>query len=125
LAAGIYTTTGTESDGAGDTGTFKLTVTVGALIQRQPTAAVVTTSDSATFKEQLDVGANLGAETYVQTSGAPNVVVSSSGLVTTSGALATGNYKVAGTVSDATGDKGTFAFTLTVHATPPRHRRRR
>ncbi len=119
LAAGVYSATGTESDEAGDTGTFKLSLTVGALIQRQPTAAVVTTSDSSTFSEQLDVGANLGAETYVQTSGAPNVVVSSSGLVTTSGALATGNYKVAGTVSDATGDMGTFAFTLTVHATPP------
>jgi major membrane immunogen (membrane-anchored lipoprotein) len=119
LAAGVYSASGSESDGAGDTGTFKLTITVGALVQRQPTAAVVTTSDSSTFSEQLDVGANLGAETYVQTSGTPNVLVSPSGLVTTSGALATGNYKVAGTVSDATGDKGTFAFTLTVHATPP------
>jgi hypothetical protein len=119
LAAGVYTATGTESDGSGDTGTFKLTVTVGSLVQRQPTAAVVTTSDSATFSEQLDVGANLGAETYVQTTGTPNVLVSSSGLVTTSGTLATGNYRVAGTVSDATGDKGTFSFNLTVHATPP------
>jgi major membrane immunogen (membrane-anchored lipoprotein) len=119
LAAGTYTATGTESDTSGDTGTFKLTVTVGSLVQRQPTAAVVTTSDSSTFSEQLDVGANLGAETYVQNSGTPNVLVSSSGLVTTNGTLATGNYKVAGTVTDATGDKGTFAFTLTVKATPP------
>lgn len=119
LVAGTYVATGTESDGSGDTGTFTLTLTVGALVQRQPTAAVVTTSDSATFSEQLDVGANLGAETFIQTSGAPNVAVSSSGRVTTSGPLATGNYKVAGTVTDATGDKGAFAFVLTVHATPP------
>lgn len=119
LAAGVYSASGTESDGSGDTGTFTLTLTVGTLVQRQPTAAVVTTSDSATFSEQLDIGANLGAETFVQTTGTPKVLVSSSGLVTTSGTLATGNYKVAGTVSDATGDKGTFAFTLTVKATPP------
>ena len=37
----------------------------------------------------------------------------------TSGALAVGTYRVGGTVSDATGDKGTFSFVLSVHATPP------
>jgi hypothetical protein len=42
--------------------------------------------------------------------------VSSSGLVTTSGALTKGSYRAAGTVSDATGDVGTFTFVLTVTA---------
>jgi major membrane immunogen (membrane-anchored lipoprotein) len=119
LAAGTYSATGTESDPAGNKGTFKLTLTAGALVQRTPTAATVTTSDLATFSQQLDVGANLGAMTFVQTSGTPNALVSSSGLVTTSGTLAVGTYRVEGTVSDATGDKGTFTFTLSVHATPP------
>ncbi len=119
LAAGTYSTSGTETDTSGDSGSFKFTLNVGALVQRAPTAATVTTADSSSFSQQLDVGANLGAITYVQTSGAPNVVVSSSGLVTTSGALAVGTYRVGGTVSDATGDKGTFSFVLSVHATPP------
>ena len=91
LAAGTYSTSGTESDTSGDTGTFKLTLTVGRSVQRAPTAATVTTADSSTFSQQLDVGANLGAITYVQTSGTPNVLVVSSGLVTTSGALAVGH----------------------------------
>ncbi|HTT60001.1 MAG TPA: hypothetical protein VMF33_08130 [Acidimicrobiales bacterium] len=119
LPAGTYSTSGTETDTSGDSGTFKFTLTVGALVQRAPTAATVTTADSATFSQQLDVGANLGAITYVQTSGAPNVVVSSSGLLSTNGALAVGTYRAAGTVSDTTGDKGTFSFVLSVHATPP------
>jgi major membrane immunogen (membrane-anchored lipoprotein) len=119
LATGTYSATGTESDPAGNKGTFKLTLTVGALVQRAPTAATVTTSDSATFSQQLDVGANLGAMTFVQTSGTPSVLVSSSGLVTTSGKLAVGTYPVAGTVSDATGDMGKFTFTVSVHALPP------
>jgi hypothetical protein len=117
LTAGPYSVTGTQSDPTGNQGTFKLTLTVGALVQRTPTAATVTTSDSASFNQQLDVGANLGALTYVQTSGAPNVVVSSLGLVTTSGTLAVGTDRVAGTVSDATGDKGMFTF----YPDRPRH----
>ncbi len=119
LPAGVYTASGTETDSDSDTGTFTLSITVGALVQRAPTAATVSTGDSAIFTQQLDIGANLGALTYVQTSGAPSMVVSSSGLVTTSGSLGVGTYKVAGSVSDATGDKGTFAFALSVHATPP------
>lgn len=119
LAAGTYPVTGTATDAAGDKGTFKFTLAVGSLVQRAPTAATVTTTDSATFSQQLSVGANLGAVSYVQTGGAPNVVVSSSGLVTTGGALNVGTYRVAGTVSDTTGDKGTFAFALSVHSTPP------
>jgi hypothetical protein len=42
------------------------------------------------------------------------LIVSSSGLVTTSGALAKGTYHAAGTVSDTTGDEGTFTFTLNI-----------
>jgi major membrane immunogen (membrane-anchored lipoprotein) len=119
LAAGTYTATGTESDATGDKGTFTLTLKVGALVQRLPTSATITTDKSSTFSEQLSVGANLGAETFVQTRGTPNLLVSATGLVTTSGTLAVGGYKAAGTVSDATGDVGTFTFTLSVTATPP------
>jgi hypothetical protein len=123
LVTGTYGATGTTSDSAGDTGSFTFSLKVGVLVQRTPTAASVTTSNSATFTQQLDVGANLGAVTYVQTSGTPNVLVSATGLVTTGATLAIGAYHVTGTTSDATGDEGTFTFTLTVTkdvaTTPP------
>ena len=119
LVAGTYVATGTESDAIGDKGTFTLTLNVGALVQRLPTTATITTVKSSTFSEQLSVGANRGAETFVQTRDTPSLVVSSSGLVTTSGALAVGTYKAAGTVSDTTGDVGAFTFTLIVAVTPP------
>ena len=70
----------------------------------------------------VDVGANLGAVNYVQTSGTPNVLVSATGLVTTAGTLSPGAYHVTGTTTDPTGDEGTFTFVLTVTkatTTPP------
>jgi major membrane immunogen (membrane-anchored lipoprotein) len=119
LAAGTYVAAGNATDSAGDKGTFTLTLKVGALVQRVPTTASISTTSSATFKQQLSVGANLGTETFVQTTGSPNLVVSAAGLVTASGTLAAGTYKTTGTVTDTTGDKGTFAFTLTVVKPPP------
>ena len=117
LAPGSYVATGTTVDPVGDKGTFTLTLKVGALVQRQPMSATTLTTNSASFRGQLAIGANLGAVTYVQTSGTPDLLVSASGLVTTSGALPKGVYRAVGTVSDATGDVGTFTFTL--HVTAP------
>jgi len=114
LTAGSYVAKGTMSDPIGDTGTFTLTVKVGALVQRDPETATVLTTNSTSFSNQLVVGANLGAVTYVQTRGTPALIVSTSGLVTTSGALANGTYRAGGTISDASGDVGTFGFTLSV-----------
>ncbi len=122
LATGTYNAVGTTSDSAGDTGSFAFSLKVGVLVQRTPTAASVTTSNSAAFTQQLDVGANLGAVNYVQTSGTPNVLVSATGLVTTAGTLSPGAYHVTGTTTDPTGDEGTFTFVLTVTkatTTPP------
>ncbi len=119
LSAGKYVATGTVTDSLGDKGTFTFTLTVGSLVQRAPTASSITTTGSLTFTQQLSVGANFGTETFVQTTGTPNLLVSSSGLVTTGGTLAAGTYKATGTVTDATGDVGTFTFTLTVVKTPP------
>ncbi len=122
LVTGTYSASGTTSDSAGDTGTFSFSLRVGVLVQRTPTAASVVASNSAAFTQQLDVGANLGAVTYVQTSGTPDVLVSSTGLVTTSATLSPGTYHVTGTTTDPTGDEGTFTFVLTVTkatTTPP------
>lgn len=119
LSAGTYTASGTVSDADGDAGTFTFSLTVGALKQRAPFTATTTSAASATFSEQLDVGANLGPVTYVQTSGTPDLVVSASGLVSTGGPLAPGTYNAAGTTSDTTGDVGSFIFTLSVSASAP------
>ncbi len=119
LAVGTYVATGTTTDSVGDEGTFTFTLKVGALVQRAPTTASITTTDSLTFSQQLSVGANFGTETFVQQTGTPNLLVSSSGLVTTGSTLAAGTYKATGAVSDATGDQGTFTFSLTVVKPPP------
>ncbi len=81
-----------------------------------PAAASVAAAGSSTFTDQLVVSGNDGAVTYVQTTGAPALTVSASGLVTTSGALAVGSYTASGTTSDPNGDIGTFAFALVVGA---------
>jgi major membrane immunogen (membrane-anchored lipoprotein) len=118
LTAGTYVAKGTMSDPAGDAGIFAISVKVGALVQRDPLTATVLTTNSMAYSNQLDVGANLGAVTYVQTKGAPQILVSPSGLVTTSGVLTKGTYRASGTLSDTTGDVGTFNFTLSVTVPP-------
>ncbi len=60
--------------------------------------------------------------TYTQTAGSASVLVSSTGAVTTKGALTAGTYTASGTTADPNGDAGTFTYTLTVTgstATPP------
>jgi len=112
LTPGSYVATGTTSDATGDTGTYSFTLKVGDLVQRDPLTASVLTTTSSLFKDQLIVGANLGAVTYTQVTGSAHLSVSSTGLVTTSGALTPGSYVASGTISDTTGDTGTFTFTL-------------
>ncbi|MDE3064466.1 MAG: hypothetical protein KGJ36_02215 [Acidobacteriota bacterium] len=119
LAAGTYTASGTTSDAAGDTGSFRFTLVVGQLGQAPPISATVTSDQSAAFTVQLAVTGNVGAATFSQASGQPSLIVSSSGVVTTSGPLAPGSYRASGTTSDATGDAGTFTFLLKVTAPPP------
>jgi hypothetical protein len=122
LAAGSYVVRGTMSDAAGDKGTFFFNLQVGAAIaftQSSSVRATVTAPTSATFTDQLATTGGSGTVTYAQTTGAPTLLVSPSGVITTSGALAAGSYVVRGTMSDAIGDKGTFFFNLQVGAAPP------
>jgi len=114
LAPGTYVAQGTTSDASGDVGTFTIALRVGSLAQRAPLTSSVTTTQSSTFRAQLNIGANFGAVTFVQTSGSATLVVSTTGLVTTSGTLAPGTYVARGVAYDATGDKGTFMFALSV-----------
>ncbi|MDE3222288.1 MAG: hypothetical protein KGL79_02515, partial [Acidobacteriota bacterium] len=119
LAPGSYVTRGTTSDASGDQGTYFFNLVVNPVVvtpitQSAPLQASTTSTNSAAFTDQLVVTGNQGLVTFTQTSGAPSLVVSSSGFVTTSGALATGTYDVQGTTSDPNGDQGTFSFTLDV-----------
>jgi hypothetical protein len=101
---------------------FPFTAAAGVISQNLPQASTVVATSSATFTDQLTTSGNTGAVTYTQTAGNPSIVVSSSGAVTTSGALAAGVYTATGTTSDTGVDTGTFTFALTVTAvttTPP------
>ena len=51
---------------------------------------------------------------FTQLTGSPSLLVSSTGLLTTSGALPFGIYSASGTTSDPSGDVGVFTFTMTV-----------
>ena len=88
------------------------------LIQTSPTSGTVTTALSAGKTEQLAVSGSVGAVTYTQLAGSPNLTVNSAtGLISTIGTLAAGTYTASGTDADTalpTPNTGTFTFTLTV-----------
>ena len=115
LPAGTYSATGTTGVN-GDTGTFTFSLTVGTLVQNPPTSTSVSVATAVTFTDQLSVTASSGAVTYTQGTGAPALVVSPTGLISTSGTLGPGSYVVRGTMSDTSGDQGTFFFNLKVGA---------
>jgi hypothetical protein len=118
LAAGTYVAKGSVTDASSGLGTFIFTLTVGVITQNAPTSTSLVANVTSTYTKQLTVSRNDGPVTFVQTSGAPALVVSASGLITTSGALGAGAYTVRGTTSDQHGDKGRFVFTVNVTATP-------
>ena len=118
LTVGAYSVSGTAYDVSGDASawTYTLYITNGTLTQIAPLSASVPNTGSAAYTTQLNVsGSDGGAVTYsvVSTGG---IRVSSSGVVTTSGALAAGTYSTSGTMTDVNGDAGTYSFTLTVTA---------
>ena len=114
LAKGNYSASGTTTDASGDQGTFSFVLHVGSMTQSPPVFASATPLSSATFSNQLVMTGASGPVTFVQTRGAPSLLVSPTGLVTTSGSLAPGSYVVRGTASDPVGDRGTFFFNLRV-----------
>ena len=57
-----------------------------------------------------------GTVTYVVGTAATGIIVSGTGAISTTGALAVGTYTVSGTDKDADSDTGTWGFTLTVTA---------
>ncbi len=120
LAAGTYTTTGTDADAFGDTGIFTYTLTVGGPppTQTAPTSGTVTTSGSAAFIDHLRTAGNYGPITFIKGGGGTGLKVSLHGKITTTGTLAAGTYTATGTLYDAYGDTGTWSYALTVTAVP-------
>ncbi|MHB1087313.1 MAG: autotransporter outer membrane beta-barrel domain-containing protein [Acidimicrobiales bacterium] len=114
LPAGRYALAGTTLDTSGDNGTFSFVLTVGTITQSGATFAALTSDKTPSFSHQLAVTGASPPVTFVQTAGAPSLLVSSTGLVTTSGFLGAGSYVVRGTTSDATGDRGKFFFNVRV-----------
>ena len=85
--------------------------------QTSPTNAATATTTSGTFvTAPISVSGAAGTVTFVTTSPSGRLIVTSGGVISTTGALGFGNYTVSGTDSDAFGDSGTWIFTLNVNA---------
>ncbi len=95
---------------------FSFSATSKALSQNLPESGSVTAADESSFTAQLKSSGNATGSpvTYTETAGNPDVVVSTSGAVTTSGKLATGTYTASGTTADTNGDTGLFTYKLSV-----------
>jgi outer membrane protein OmpA-like peptidoglycan-associated protein len=128
LTAGPYTVSGTDSDSLNDSGTwtFSLLVTAapgggggssgGTLRQTSPTKGATTPSSSSSFVIGAVTVANAsGTVTFITTTSSSGLNVTSDGAVTTTGTLLVGSYTVAGTVSDSSGNTGTWTYTLSVN----------
>jgi hypothetical protein len=119
LSTGYYVVSGTTSDLLGDTGTYtySLHVTPGLITQIAPTTGSVTTPNSAAFSVQLNVSGTFGTVSYCSGPNLSGLVMSSTGLITTSGTLPVNPSNVITcSVSDSYGDTGTYSYTLTVTA---------
>lgn len=71
------------------------------------------------FTGQLQVSGATGSVTFAQLTGSGTIAVSSTGAVSAPGTVAAGTYSATGTDSDASGDSGTWAYTLNVLAPAP------
>ncbi|HXQ63206.1 MAG TPA: hypothetical protein VN796_12790, partial [Acidimicrobiales bacterium] len=118
LPVGTYPVSGTDTGGTG-TGVWSYTLDVASssssIIQSAPSANTTTTGSSATFTDQLATTGNSGPVTFATTTSSPDVAVSSSGAVSTTGPLPVGTYPVSGTDTDGTGT-GVWSYTLHVTA---------
>jgi DNA-binding beta-propeller fold protein YncE len=145
--SGPYTATVTETSSAGTSTTVTYTgrtvsnnggPSATASIQVTPIGGGLTTTPTQGMTPQgtaysgqfTTVGGTGGPVTYSQSTGSPDITVSSSGAIAAPASLAAGTYMASGTTSDeidgpnrshatagdGDGDTGTFNFTLTVYA---------
>ncbi|MHB1584508.1 MAG: hypothetical protein ACYC0E_12240, partial [Acidimicrobiales bacterium] len=88
--------------------------------QASPTSGATSTVGSSSFTDQLAAspGTYVGSVTFSQQTGAPDLVVSPTGAVSTAGPLPAGQYTATGSDSDPSGGAGVWTYTLTVSAVP-------
>jgi hypothetical protein len=100
-----------DSNYASSSGTTTVAVT---------TLTTTPTSDSVTagtaYTGHLSTTGADGTVAYGQSSGSPDVTVSSSGAITAPASLVVGNDTASGSTVDSVGDTGTWSFTLTVNS---------
>jgi hypothetical protein len=126
LGAGSCTVSGTDSDPAGDTGTWTYILTINSIpvtptptpsttiTQGAPMTGWTTPAASAAFKAHLATTGQGSSVSFVTTSWACWIDVSSSGAITATRSLKAGHCTVRGTDSDAAGDTGTWTYTLNI-----------
>ncbi len=123
LADGSYSISGTEIDSVSNTGTwtFTLLITSGSLTQTS--ATTVSVPDGTAYSGQLAVSGATGTLTFVETPSTTStqVIINTSGAISSATNLAPGTYTVGGTMADTSGDSGTWTFSLTVSSfiSPP------
>jgi hypothetical protein len=115
LRAGLYRAAGAVRDSFGDEGSwsFVLAVVAGRLVQLSPLEVKIGTGKA--FADRLLISGWHGTVRFTQSSGAPDVSVSSAGAISAP-VLTAGSYAASGKVSDSLGDSGAWSFTLTVVA---------
>ena len=106
------------SAGTGEDNQSLPCLTAAVIVQSSPTTAFTTDAASATFTDQIATVGNTGAVTFDTTADDAEVVVSSSGAVSTSGAPGLGTYTVSGTDTDGT-NTGVWSYTLDVDTESP------
>ncbi|MGA2527678.1 MAG: hypothetical protein ABSG36_00795 [Acidimicrobiales bacterium] len=116
LPKGTYKATGDDSDSLGDTGTWSFSLTVTSASIRQLGLRAQSTPAGTAFRGQLKVTGSHGTVTYSQSTGAPHIKVSSSGVISAAANLPTGVYRATGAARDSEDDSGVWTFTLTVTA---------
>ena len=112
LGGGAYSASGTTSDAFGNTGSWSFTLMVGL-----EASGSGSTSTMTSVAGQLATPGAVGAVSYAQATGSPAIVVSSSGAVSSAVPLAAGSYVASGTMTDSTGNTGTWSYSLTVTGT--------
>ena len=89
----------------------------GTLVQAAPTQGLAVFGNA--FTDQLQVTGASGQVTFAESSGAADLPVSSTGLVSGSASLSAGTYTASGTDTDTAGDSGTWSYSLTVLPAAP------
>src|SRR5665213_1643540 len=113
VAGSPYVVTGTDGDTSGDTGTWSYSLTVtNTISQGSPNSGSIDVAGSGAFAQTLTAAPGFAPATFANPT--LGFTITSSGVLSTPGPPAVGTYNVSGTDGDASGDNGTWNYSLTV-----------